>query len=100
MRTGPQVTREHLESGSITGEGIRVRQQQLEPISTAPDIVKCSELSIIHSIISPGAGSLHIAVLVRGSHWLGRSIPWGVSGGSNTGVTVIFTGLDVSNIVS
>ena len=100
MRTRPQVTGEHLESGSIAGEGIRVRQQQLEPVSTAPDIVTCSELSIIHCVISPGAGSLHIAVLVRGSHWLGRPIPWGVPSRSNTGVTVIFTGLNVSNIVS
>ena len=100
MRTRAQVTGEHLEGGSVTGEGIRVGQQQLEPVSTAPGNGKCSELSPILCISSPGAGSLHIAVLVRDSHRLRRPVPGGVSGGSDTGVTVIFTGLDVSNIVS
>lgn len=41
MGTGAQVTGEHLEGGSIAGEGIRVGQQQLEPVTTAPEIVKC-----------------------------------------------------------
>ena len=56
-----------------------------------------TQLSLITSR-SPGAGGLHIAVLVRDRHRLGRPIPGGVSGRPDTGVTVVFTCLYVSNI--
>ena len=45
MGTRAQVTGEHLQGGSIAGQGVRVGQQQLEPVTTAPEIVNCQHNS-------------------------------------------------------
>ena len=51
MRTGTLVTGEHLEGSSVTGQRLGVGQQELEAVTTAP-----------------GAGGLHVAVLVWHGH--------------------------------
>ena len=81
MRTGPLVTGEHLQGGSVTRQSLGVWQQQLEAVTAAP-----------------GAGSLHVAVLVL--DWDGR---WGVvrtvSGGSDRNISVLFTGLAICQVL-
>ena len=52
MGTGAVVTGEHLEGGPVAGEGVRVGEQQLEPVTTAP-----------------GTRSLHVTVLVIDWGW-------------------------------
>ena len=81
MRTGSLVTGEHLQGRTVTRQSLGVWQQQLEAVTTAP-----------------GAGSLHVAVLVL--DWGGR---WGVvrtvSGGSDRNISVLFTGLAVCQVL-
>ena len=50
--TGPVVAGEHLEGRPVAGEGVRVGEQQLEPVTTAPS-----------------TRSLHVTVLVIDWGW-------------------------------
>ena len=93
MGTRAQVTGEHLQGGSIAGQGVRVGQQQLEPVITAP-----------------GAGGLNITVLVRSRcrgtiarsssmrEWSMVSMVRSVSGWSDGGLSIVFTAFRVSHI--
>ena len=75
------VTREHLQGRPVAGESLGVGEEELEPVTTAA-----------------GTRGLHVAVLVIDGRW-GRRVVVSVAGGSDGGVEVLFTGLDICNVL-